>query len=194
MSEVAVPDDDGEILCMNCKTPSVEKVDIEGSEYYKCRYCGHLDGRAIYTDGIKVEFMPDGEPKHFSVGALVRDGDSFLIIKRRVWPFLHGLVAGHVDVGETREQAFIREVGEELGVMPREVHVVAHEPHLVGDKCRKGADVHAWTLFGCEVNNEAIVNNSDEAERVFWVSPDEAAALEFSFASGHMLRRIGLIP
>ncbi len=140
-----------------------------------------------------VEFMDNGEPKHFSVGALIRDGARFLIIKRRVWPYMHGLVAGHVDVGETREQAFIREVREELGVTPFNIQILAHEPHLIGDKCRKGADVHAWTLFGCEVDNMAIVNNSDEAERVLWVSSQEADSLNFSFASGHMLRKIGLI-
>lgn len=183
----------GSILCMNCREPALDRIDVDGSEYYQCRNCGHRDGRAIYTEGIRVEFMENGDPKHFSVGALIRDGEKFLIIKRRVWPYKYGVPAGHVDEGEGREEALVREVGEELGVTPSRVEMLAHEPHLVGDKCRKGADVHDWTLFGCAVDNSAIVNNSDEAERLLWVSSQEANNLDFAFASGHMLRKVGLL-
>ena len=193
MTGVSVPEDNDSILCMNCRKPTLDRIDVDGSEYYQCRNCGHRDGRAMYTQGIQVEFMENGDPKHFSVGALIRDGAKFLIIKRRVWPYKYGLPAGHVDVGESREQALVREVGEELGVTPFDVQMLAHESNLVGDKCRKGADVHDWTLFGCAADNSAIVNNSDEAERLLWVSSHEADRLDFAFASGHMLRRVGLI-
>jgi 8-oxo-dGTP pyrophosphatase MutT (NUDIX family) len=189
----SVPEYSDSILCMNCHLPTLDRIEVDGREYYRCHNCGHRDGRAIYTEGIRVEFMENGDPKHFSVGALIRAGAKFLIIKRRVWPYNYGLPAGHVDVGESQEQALVREVGEELGVGPFHVEILAHEPHLVGDRCRKGADVHAWTLFGCEVDNSAIVNNSDEAERLLWVSSHEADSLDWAFASSYMLRRVGLI-
>jgi 8-oxo-dGTP pyrophosphatase MutT (NUDIX family) len=193
MTEASTSEHDDTILCIKCRAPGVDRIDVDGSEYYWCRNCGHRDGRAIYTEGIRIEYAGNGDPKHFSVGALIRDGTRFLIIKRRVWPYTYGLPAGHVDVGESPEFALAREVGEELGVTPFRVEMLAHEPDLVGDKCRKGADVHDWTLFSCDVDNSAVVNNSDEAERLLWVSSQEADGLGFAFASGHMLRKVGLI-
>jgi 8-oxo-dGTP pyrophosphatase MutT (NUDIX family) len=187
------PECDSSILCMNCRSGTLNLIQIDGDDYYHCRTCGHRDGRAMYTKGIQIEYLPSGEPKHFSVGALIRDGDRFLIIKRRVWPYTHGLPAGHVDNGESFELTLPREVREELGVTPTAFTLLAHEPDLVGDKCRKGADIHDWKLFACEVPIEGIINNSDEAERLLWVSRQEADALNFAFASGHMLRKVGLL-
>lgn len=189
----SVDQPDPSILCIHCRAPAIVIVEVDGSEYYDCRTCGRRDGRAIYTAGIKIDFINNGEPKHFSVGALIRNEARFLIIKRRVYPYKYGLPAGHVDIGETGERAVIREVEEELGVTASAVERLAHEPDLIGDKCRKGADVHDWTLFGCVVDTSSIVNNSDEAERLLWVTTREASELDFAFASGHMLRKVGLL-
>ncbi|UUZ59363.1 NUDIX hydrolase [Nocardioides sp. B-3] len=58
-------------------------------------------------------------PIVIAVAALVRDGRVLLghrHPRRRIYPDCWDLVGGHVEAGETPEQAVIRECGEELGV------------------------------------------------------------------------------
>jgi 8-oxo-dGTP pyrophosphatase MutT (NUDIX family) len=188
---VEQPDDS--VLCMKCRTPALDRIEVDDRELYICRNCGHEDGRALYTKGLRVDFLEDGSPKHYSVGALIKNGEKILVIERRVWPYKYGLPAGHVDEHEDGDHAIVREMQEELGVSLDDFEVIAHEPQLVGDKCRKGADVHDWALYRCQADVGAVQNRSDEAKRLLWVTSLEASSLDFAFASGHMLRSVGLI-
>ena len=178
---------------MKCHSPGLSPLKQDNVDYFACSHCGHVEDRVMATGGIYIEWLGPWQPKHHSVGALIFHKDKFLVIERRVWPYKHGVPAGHVDEGEDPMEAIVREVLEELGTDVKSASVVAHEDHLVGDRCRKGADVHAWTLFECEVDTDEVRNASDEASKVMWLTPAEASELEFAFASGHMLRSIGQI-
>ena len=181
-------------VCMRCHDGQLVKFMEDGKDLFRCARCGHVDDRVMATSGIQIEWLQPWVPKHHSVGALITAEDRFLIIHRRVWPYKHGVPAGHVDEGEDPHGAVIREVAEELGSHVTAATPIAHEPHLVGDRCRKGADVHAWTLFACSVDPLTVTNNSDEASAIRWVTNEEAAELDFAFASGHMLRSVGRLP
>lgn len=181
-------------VCMKCHLPGLLPFkDRHDVDYFACPHCGHVEDRVMATGGIHIEWLAPWQPKHHSVGALILRGNEFLVIERRVWPYKHGVPAGHVDEGESPIDAVVREVSEELGAHVRNASVVAHEDHLLGDRCRKGADVHKWTLFECEVDTDEVWNASDEASKLMWLSHTDASRLEFAFASGHMLRSIGKI-
>ncbi len=53
-----------------------------------------------------------------TVGAIIEDNGKILLMKRNHKPFNNywGLPGGHIDQGETAEQAVIREVKEETGL------------------------------------------------------------------------------
>ena len=53
---------------------------------------------------------------HKSVGAIMKDGDKILMIKRAIRPFGWSCPSGHIDEGETLEEAVIREFKEEINI------------------------------------------------------------------------------
>src|SRR4051794_40559637 len=81
------------------------------------------------------------------------------------------LPKGHVEEGETWEQAALREVEEELGIRARTVRAL--EP--VRYRTPKGRDkeVRYWLME--PVEGEFAPN--DEVDEVRWVAPEEAGAL-----------------
>lgn len=54
-----------------------------------------------------------GELMHFSVGAVIEVGGKYVLIDRDMEPFGFAGLAGHIDEGETPEEALFRKVGEE---------------------------------------------------------------------------------
>jgi 8-oxo-dGTP pyrophosphatase MutT (NUDIX family) len=69
---------------------------------------------------------PESEPDLLCVGALIRDERHRVFVHRRsptrkLFPGLWDVVGGHVDPGETVEQALAREIEEETGWMLRTV-------------------------------------------------------------------------
>ncbi|WP_299055566.1 NUDIX domain-containing protein [uncultured Nocardioides sp.] len=114
--------------------------------------------------------MADRVP--IAVAVLIRDGQVLLAHRhqrRRWYPDCWDLVGGHVEAGETPEEAVRRECGEELGV---EIHDPAPVPLLVDDPTLR---MHAFlvTRWDGEVVNAAPAEHDD----LRWVSPDELPGL-----------------
>ncbi|MBI5358165.1 NUDIX domain-containing protein [Candidatus Amesbacteria bacterium] len=55
---------------------------------------------------------PEGKLMHYSVGALIKRSDKYLLIDRAIPPFGFAGIAGHIDENETPLQALAREVKE----------------------------------------------------------------------------------
>jgi NADH pyrophosphatase NudC (nudix superfamily) len=92
-----------------------------------------------------------GKAMHQSVGALIcRDG-KYLLINRALPPPGFACVSGHVDCGETPEQALAREVQEESGLVVTSSSLVLHE-QLDWNTCKEHVDVHEWFIFSCTVS------------------------------------------
>jgi len=54
--------------------------------------------------------------KHFSVGALIKNKDKYLVINRNLYPPGYAGIAGHVQKNESIIEALKREVKEETGL------------------------------------------------------------------------------
>ncbi len=104
---------------------------------------------------------------------LVRDDRMFLVHRRpdRQWfPNVWDLPGGHVESGETRAAALVRELREEIGV---EIEPPRDEPIL---RLVDGLDLTVWLIkeWSGEVANAA----PDEHDSVGWFALDDALALE----------------
>jgi 8-oxo-dGTP diphosphatase len=115
-----------------------------------------------------------------TVGALLVDGEGRVLLglrgpHKKAWPNHWDAVGGRVEEGETLEQAMIREVREEIGVVPVAFHWLAEvaEPHpeLYGAAIATLFAVTAWT-------GGAPRNISDEHTRIEWFSEAQLAGMK----------------
>lgn len=113
-----------------------------------------------------------------AVAALIRDGLLLLAHRhpgRRWYPDCWDLVGGHVEPGETAEQAVVRECGEELGVRvldPRPVPLTFTDPTLD----RRAFAVERW-------QGEPVNAAPEEHDRLGWFTADELPQLRLADAA-----------
>jgi 8-oxo-dGTP diphosphatase len=114
-----------------------------------------------------------------TVGALLVDDEGRVLLglrapHKKAWPDHWDAIGGKIERGETPEQAMIREVREEIGVVPlafqRLASVADPRPDLYGASVATLYAVTAWA--GGEPRNA-----SDEHVRLEWFSEDQLASL-----------------
>jgi 8-oxo-dGTP pyrophosphatase MutT (NUDIX family) len=110
-----------------------------------------------------------------SVWLMIKNKQGQLWIPRRAWHlphlpgYLDGSVAGHVQAGETYEQALVREAMEEIGFDLGSVNYQYRgklTPHEHKAFCFA-------MVYECEVDQEPRAWNRDEICEWSWMSPDE---------------------
>ncbi len=119
---------------------------------------------------------------HIAVGLLNRE-DHILLGKRAAhrlaYPGVWDLPGGHMEAGETIEQALARELREELGVTPtkwremRLLHAAAKPGEPPGMLCIHVFLVTAW-------RGEPHNRLPDEHDEIAWISLAEASELELA--------------
>lgn len=123
----------------------------------------------------KLSISSSQIPMHYSVGALIKQDDSYLLIDRAVEPFGFACVAGHIDEGETEVEALVREVKEESGLTVVSSKLLFEE-EVHDNKCSKGINVHYWYLYECEVTG-SFIENVRETKSIGWYTLDEIKKL-----------------
>jgi 8-oxo-dGTP pyrophosphatase MutT (NUDIX family) len=115
-----------------------------------------------------------------TVGALLVDAQGRVLLglrapHKKAWPDHWNAIGGRVEAGETSDQALIREVREEVGVVPlsfkRLASVPEPRPDLYGYSVATLYAVTSWE--GGEPRNAC-----DEHVRLEWFSEEQLAALE----------------
>jgi 8-oxo-dGTP diphosphatase len=117
-----------------------------------------------------------------TVGALLVDDQGRVLLglrapHKKVWPDHWDAIGGKVEPGETSEQAMIREVQEEIGVVPltfrRLASVAEPRPDLYGESIATIYAVTAWS--GGEPHNA-----SNEHTRIEWFGEEQLTALNLA--------------
>lgn len=114
-------------------------------------------------------------PIPIATAALVRDGRILLVHRhpdRRWYPDCWDLVGGHIEAGETAEQAVIRECREELAIRvrdPRPVPMAFSDPTI---------ELHAFVVERWD--GEPVNAAPDEHDQLAWFGPADVAELELA--------------
>lgn len=109
-------------------------------------------------------------------GLLVRNGQVLMARRcanRRLYPNTWSFPGGHVETGETLEQALQRELFEEIGIVPKSVRLLTR---LYDRQQSDGTDV-TFHLFTVEEWDREPANLGDEHSELRWVPFSFAAAL-----------------
>ncbi|MBD3252155.1 NUDIX domain-containing protein [Candidatus Pacearchaeota archaeon] len=115
-----------------------------------------------------------GREMHYSVGAVIKRNNKYLLIGRSIFPKGFAGIAGHVDKNENETDALIREVKEESGLNIVSFKLL-YQGELDWNECVMGVGVHYWYLFKCEV--EGKVKKNHEAKSIGWYSPEDIKEL-----------------
>ncbi|MFO8016845.1 MAG: NUDIX hydrolase [Candidatus Woesearchaeota archaeon] len=141
----------------------------------------------VPKDGVSS----DGRKMHYSVGAVIKQAGKYLLIDRAVEPFGFAGPAGHVDEGESPEDALKREVEEEVGLKIVK-HGKLYEEEFDWNWCSKGVNTHYWYLFECDVEGE-LSRSFRETKSAGWYTEEEIKGLKLEPVWEHWFRRMGVI-
>jgi NADH pyrophosphatase NudC (nudix superfamily) len=133
----------------------------------------------------------DGELMHYSVGALIKKDNRYLLIDRVKPPYGYAGIAGHIDKGESAEDAIVREVREESGLEVKTLKLLK-EQELEWNWCSKGVDAHYWYLFECEVEGE-IVKNTKETKKIGWFYTSELKTLKLEEVWEYWFKELNIV-
>lgn len=135
-----------------------------------------------------------GKPMHYSVGAVIKkeeDGETkYFLIERAIPPPGFAGIAGHVDEGETPEQALIREVEEESGLRVTS-HKLLCEEELDDNWCVMEYIHHYWWLYECVVEGEPAP--TEEAKSVGWYTKGQIQKLTLEGVWQYWFRKLGIL-
>ena len=117
-----------------------------------------------------------GKPMHYSAGALVKKEEKYLLIDRAHPPYGFAGPAGHIDEGESPEEAVKREVREETGLTITSCKLLEKE-EISNNVCTTGMTIHYWYLFECAVSGD-VKQNKRETKSIGWYTPSEIKKLK----------------
>ncbi len=137
-----------------------------------CQKCGHkLISRFLENEGNIPYCENCGEFRfpmfNVAISAIVHDpsGEKIALIQQ------YGrtdniLVAGYLSLGESAEQALIREVKEELGLDVVKYHFNASEYFKPSNTL--------MVNFACQVSSDELTHCNEEIDHIEWYSKEEA--------------------
>lgn len=127
-----------------------------------------------------------------SVGAIIEQDNKILMIDRVKFPYGWACVAGHIDEGETPQDALVREVQEEVGLDIQSAQL-ALEEYVPWNECSKGTQGHRYSVFKCRASGE-LTSSESEVKNWKWVQRDELASLNLEPVWGHFFNKLGYLP
>jgi len=139
----------------------------------------------------KVGKSKNNKLMHYSVGALIKRDDKYLLIDRVKTPFGFAGIAGHIDEGENKEIALSREVKEEGGLTIKKYNLLLEE-ELDWDTCSKGVEAHYWYLYECEVEGD-IIQNKTETKSIGWYTLEEIKKLKLQNVWEYWFKKLKII-
>ncbi len=129
------------------------------------------------------------ELRHCACAILTRRGRVLLgrrSPERRYRAGLWDLIGGHLEAGETPEDALMREIGEELGITPARIKPLGS----LSEPCPEVNGAHLYHLFHVDAwsGGEPAMRGREHSE-IGWFTLDQALRLDLALAAYRPLFR-----
>jgi len=112
-----------------------------------------------------------------TVGAFIFNSKGeLLLLQSHKWPGRYIVPGGHVELGETLEQAVVRETKEETGLNVHSVEFINFQEFIYDPAFWKKRHFIFFD-FACKTDAVNVILN-DEAEGYIWMEPRQALTLE----------------
>ncbi|MDP4012968.1 MAG: NUDIX hydrolase [Candidatus Nanoarchaeia archaeon] len=132
-----------------------------------------------------------GKIKHFSVGALIKKDNKFLLIDRKKVPYGWAPPAGHIDEGETSIQALKREVKEEANLKVKSFKLIKKFNNLKFG-CRRIGSYHEIYVYSCKWSGNLKIEKS-EAKRYKWYKKEELSKIKLEAVWKKILKELKIL-
>jgi ADP-ribose pyrophosphatase YjhB (NUDIX family) len=114
-----------------------------------------------------------------------------LLCESHKWPGLYTVPGGHVELGETCEDALVREIKEEVGLDIQVLELVSIQQVIYPKEFWVSNSHFIFFDYLCKVQgNQSVVVDSDEIQSTIWIEPEKALDLNIDRYLRHFLMRL----
>lgn len=145
--------------------------------------------------GSRVQILPGAlikmEQKYPepTVGALIlNDRREILLAKSWKWHGKYTLPGGHIEVGETAEEALKREVKEEVGLEIESMDFLILQEAINSKEFFKPKHF-IFLDFVCRVKSSTVKIDNSEMQEAKWVRPEEALKLDIDSFTRNSIKK-----
>jgi ADP-ribose pyrophosphatase YjhB (NUDIX family) len=126
-----------------------------------------------------------------TVGGLIqrKDGEVLLCDSHK-WPGFFTVPGGHVELGETCEEALVREIKEEVGLDIEVLELISIQQVIYPKEFWKRAHFIFFDYLCSVGENQIPVVDSKEIQGTIWVSPRDALKLNIDRYLKHFIERM----
>lgn len=139
----------------------------------------------------KIDTPKDGNPLHYSVGAVIESKGKYLLIDRALPPYGWAGIAGHLGEGEEPDRGIIRKVKEESGLEVITKKLLFTE-EIPWNTCKEGINRHIWRVYECKIKGEVNIDKQG-AKSYGWISSSYLPMLRLEPVWEYWFKKLGII-
>jgi len=126
-----------------------------------------------------------------TVGGLIqREDGRVLLCDSHKWPGLYTVPGGHVELGETCEEALVREIKEEVGLDIKVMELLSIQQVIYPKEFWKHAHFIFFDYLCSAQGNQIPRVDSNEIQGVIWTAPPDALKLKIDRYLRHFIARL----
>ena len=126
-----------------------------------------------------------------TVGALIQnDEGKILLCDSHKWPGLYTVPGGHVELGETCEDALVREIKEEVGLDIIVEELLSIQQVIYPNEFWKKAHFIFFDYLCRAKGKQSVRVDSNEIQATVWVTPEEALKMNIDRYLRHFISRL----
>ena len=126
-----------------------------------------------------------------TVGALIqREDGHVLLCESHKWPGLYTVPGGHVELGETCEDALVREIKEEVGLDIKVIDLVSIQQVIYPGEFHRKAHFIFFDYLCSVIGNQQVKVDEKEIQKTIWISPKDALNINIDRYLRHFLMRL----